>query len=345
MLEIIKPITLLLLPLAISALIIAIFYGKGNWLKERWTSAFILHPEKGLIEQGLLWFSMLVPFLYGTAAGIIIWSDYSLSLTPEGLSTFTKISVIPLALFSLSLPLTVLASRFHATAQTANQIKITKYKNNVDSFYSHRKELFGYFEKISDVDFLGSFTANYDIHPRIHKVLFTGKPADGTPQINEGAFKEIERDLDSARWMIDGIIRDSNPKITYSMYIANACSAIYHLSQKLGLREIYITLADKSTLAPVTLEDGSKDLLTVGTTTTDLIAAYRYAHSFFVNLCDFSGFEPSPIVNDRYKYILTGGSYISITNPPVIERLHREEIAQAIAEQQHKQFQSSIQKT
>jgi hypothetical protein len=321
-------IALLFAPLILAGIVTAATRGKGRWwTKARWISAFTMHPDQGLVRQGLLWLSILVPFFYGLGAGVIIWADYQISLTPEGLETFTKISAIPLALFSLSLPLTILVSRLHATAQTANQITLTRYKNNIDSFYSHRKELFSYFGQIGEVVFLDCITAKFKLHPRIHKRFFTGKLADGTPLANETEFKKVETDIENALWKIHSVLTDSNPEITYSLYVANLCSEIYRLALKLGLTEIYITLAEKSTLVPATIDEELKILRTVGTTTTELIAAFRYIYSFFHNLCDFAGIDPLNYRNNpTYRYIFEGGAFHTVTIPPVIERLHAEDI-------------------
>lgn len=335
----------LVLPLLLVSVILIITMGKGSWKKSRWTSAFTLHPEQGLAQQGLLWLSILAPFSYGAAAGIIVWKGYELSLTAEGLSNFIKISPIPIAFFSIALPLSILVSRLHATAQTANQIRLTRYKNNIDSFYSHRKELFSYFQQIGEVNFLDCITAKYNLHPRMHKIYFIGTPESGTPAINEAAFKEIQRDLDHARWTIDKVVRDSNPEMTFSFYIANACSAIYNLAFKLGLTEIYIELAEKSVLVPITLEDGPKELLTVGTSTAELLAAYRYAHSFFDNLCDFATYEASKTPNKHYTYILEGGGYKIIKTSLVVERLHSEDIPRITRESNNRSFDKQFERS
>lgn len=336
-------VIMLLLPLFLAAVVTTAARGKGSWKKTRWISALTMHPDQGLVTQGLLWFSILVPFFYGVGAGLIVWSEYRLSLTPDGLATFVKISAMPLALFSLSLPLTILVSRLHATAQTANQIKLTRYKNNIDSFYAHRKEFFSYFGQIGEVKFLDCIDAKYKLHPRMHKTFFIGRPADGTPIANDAAFEEIERKLSSAVWMIDAVISDKNPKMTYDFYVCNLCSAIYVLAINLGLTEIYNGMAEKSTLVPVTLREGPKTLMTVGTTTDELIAAFRYIYSFFLNLCDFAGIEPKDIrQDDNYKYIFDGAKYKTIKTPPVVERLHAEDIQRTINEQKTNKFNSEI---
>lgn len=331
MTDIVYLAALLLLPFLIPVLVIAVILGSGSWLFERLQSTLTLHEERGLAEQGLLWVSMLSPFLYFLALGAISWSGHSISLTSEGLKVFFSISALPLGALSLSLPLSVLVSRLHATKQTAKQIKITQQKNNIDLFHSHRKELFSYFSQIDEVEYLGCLTGKFKVHPRVHKVFFSGSPEDGIPLINQEAFEDIERELSSARWQLDSVIRDVNPQFTYSFYIANFCSTIYRLSQKLGLPEIYVELSENSVLVPTKLDGKEKvELLTVGKTTDEAVAAYRYAKGYFHNLCDFAGREPDHEEDEEFKYLEMGGKYRTVKKEKVIERLHDNEIKEAI---------------
>ncbi|MDR5857976.1 hypothetical protein FZZ93_02290 [Halomonas eurihalina] len=320
-----------LLPLLIPVFVVAIVFGTGSWIFERFQSTLTLNEERGLAEQGLLWVSILSPFLYFLALGAISWSGHSISLTSDGLKVFFSISALPLGALSLSLPLSVLVSRLHATKQTAKQIKITQQKNNIDLFHSHRKELFSYFGQIGEVEYLDCLVGKFRVHPRVHKAFFTGNPEDGIPFINQEAFQDIERELSSARWQLDSVIRDVNLELTYSFYIANFCSTIYRLSQKLGLPEIYVELAQKSVLVPTNL-DGEEEveLLTVGKTTDQAVAAYRYANGYFRNLCDFAGREPAQTEDEELKYIEMGGKFRTIKEEKVIERLHENEIKQAV---------------
>lgn len=260
------------------------------------------------------------------------WSDHSISLTSEGLRVFFSVSALPLGALSISLPLSVLVSRLHATKQTAKQIKITQKKNNIDLFHSHRKELFSYFAQIGEVEFLGCLTGKFKVHPRVHKVFFSGKPDDGIPLINQEAFEDIERELSTARYELDSVIRDVNPNLTYSFYIANFCSTIYRLSQKLGLPEIYVELSEKSVLVPTKLDGKEEEveLLTVGKTTDEAVAAYRYAKGYFRNLCDFAGREPDRKEDEEYKYLEMGGKFRTVKEQKVIEKLHDNEIKRAI---------------
>ena len=332
MTEIPSLLALIFLPILIPILAVAGILGSGAWDFQRFKSTLALNEESGLSEQGLLWISILSPFLYFLALGAVSWVGHSVSLTSEGLKTFLSISALPLGALSLALPLSVLVSRLHATKQTAKQIKITQQRNNLDLFHSHRKELFSYFSQIGEVQYLDCLTGKFKVHPRVHKIFFTGKPENGVPLINEGAFKDIESELSSARWQLDSIIRDVNPQLTYSFYIANFCSTIYRLSEKLGLPEIYVELAQNSLLVPTKLNDREQmELLTVGKTTDEAVAAYRYAKGYFHNLCDFAGREQEAVEDDELKYIDAGGKFRTIKAEKIIERLHQNEIPQAIA--------------
>ncbi|WP_024851578.1 hypothetical protein [Hydrogenovibrio kuenenii] len=325
-------LALIFLPIFIAILFVACVLGTGNWVLERLKTTLTLHEEKGLGEQGLLWISILSPLLYFFALGSISWSGHSISLTGEGLKTFVSISALPLGALSLSLPLSVLVSRLHATKQTARQISITQQKNNIDLFHSHRKELFSYFSQIGEVEYLECLNGKFKVHPGVHKGYFIGRPEDGTPLINEDLFKDIEDELRSARWQLDAVIRDVNPKMTYNFYIANFCSTIYRLGSKLGLPEINVELAQKSTLVPVMLDGETEEmeLLTVGKTTDEAVAAYRYAKGFFQNLCDFAGRELQLEESEELKYIDVGGKFRTIRKEKVIERLHQNEIDLAV---------------
>jgi hypothetical protein len=181
---------IILLPILIPVIVVASIPGRGSWGMQRFKSTLALNEESGLSEQGLLWVSILSPFLYFLALGVVSWNGYSVSVTSEGLKTFLSISALPLGALSLALPLSVLVSRLHATKQTAKQIKITQQKNNLDLFHSHRKELFSYFGQIGEVQYLDCLTGKFKVHPRVHKVFFTGRRITrGLPHVPADEFK------------------------------------------------------------------------------------------------------------------------------------------------------------
>jgi hypothetical protein len=296
-------------------------------------NSFKLNSNKGLHKQGLLWLGILLPTSYFFVFGGIAWDGYTIDISSQGLSTFFEISKVPLTFLSLALPLTILVTRFHATEQTAKQIAITSHKNNLDSFYAHRKELFSYFSQLDETDYFGALKVNFSVHPRLHKNFFIGTPDSGVPEINTDMFQHLEQKLSSARFEINNVLTNKSPDLTFSFYMLNACVTIHYLSRCLGLREIYNELALKGvSLELVVQGKGKAEYLTVGTTTDDLVAAYRYAHDYFLNLSDFAGYTSEP-TQEKYKYIETGGKFRTITTPKVIEQLHKNEIAKLLKEQ------------
>lgn len=323
MLNVILLIMIVVLPFVIPMLFISMIFGDGEGLRKKSKNALILHADKGLSEQGLLWLSVTVPLTYSIVFGMISWQGHSILLTAEGLRNFLSISAFPLAMLSLSLPLSVLVSRLHSTKQTAEQIKITKLKNNIDLFNAHRKDLFSYFSQIGEVDYLGCIKAKYKLHPRVHKNFFKGSPASGTPVYCLEAFEDIEIELRTARRYLDAVIKNTNPKLTYSLYIANFCPCIYRLGQKLGVPEIYVDLAMKSKVVQIDLKGrGKEKFMTVGTSTNEAVAAFRYISNFFDNLCDFAGYDETLQLPESLKYLHDGDYHNEIGDFLVIEDIH-----------------------
>ncbi|MBD1576924.1 hypothetical protein HC723_10835 [Vibrio sp. S11_S32] len=324
-------IALILLPLVMAFGLIFVFLSKGSNFVERTRFVLTLHPELGLIKQGLLWLVILAPILYFLGTGFLAWQDYDVLLNAEGFNTFLHISVLPLALLSLAIPLSVLISRLHSTEQSAKQIEIVSHKNNLDTYRSHRQELFSYFEQIGKTEYLSCIEVNFKVHPRLHTNFFLGSPTQGLPSPNVGVFKDIESELSTAQMRIDKTLRDVNKPMTLSSYLY-ACSAIFSLSEKLGIPEIYIELAEKGVLVPAKIEKQPEleSILTVGTTTDELVAAYRIARSFYLNLCDFACITPSINTPEKRKYIDTGGRYAKVIDYLSVERLHETEIKKAL---------------
>lgn len=320
---------IIFIPLFLSIMVIVYFFGDGKGIKKRLRNSIFIHNDKGLSQQGLLWLSIIMPFIYFALFGYIAWNGHHLLLNEDGLKNFVTISGLPLAILSLSLPLSILVSRLHATSQTAEQIKMARLKNNVDLFYSHRKELFSYFAQIGEVTYLHCLNAKYKIHPRVHKKYFTGTPELGAPKYNEAMFKHIDDSLQRARYYLGAVIMNINPELTYSFYVGSISSIIYDISMELGIPEIYIEIAQKSPLVPSpTKENENRTLLTVGTTTDIVVASYRYLENFFYNLCDFAGYTYIKVEEDE-KYISEGDSYKTKKVPLVIEGLHEKEIRAA----------------
>lgn len=287
--------------------------------------AFSLHPEKGLIAQGLLWVSIGAPIFYFLTLGAFVWWPYSVSITEEGFKKFIEISAIPLGVLSLSLPLSVLVSRFHATQQTALQIRVTKHKNNIDIFYAHRKAMFEYFDRIGEVEFDGGIKAKYKAFPRLHIHAFEGSNAEkGIPLIHEQFFKEVEIHLNTARKFISHTIY-SDTLSSQLAYYRIACSSIWMLSTMLNLPELYSEIHKRSfKLYNKPMSDEFDPYLTsVGTTTAELVGAYRYCRGFYRLLCEFSNYQSAYFektdfeTNVKFHIIDAGSQYLKASDLPI----------------------------
>lgn len=324
-------IALILFPMVMAFGLTYVCVSKGSNFVERTRFILTLHPELGLMKQGLLWLVIIAPVLYFLGTGFLAWQDYDVLLNAKGFQTFLQISVLPLALLSLTIPLSVLISRLHSTEQSAKQIEIVSHKNNLDTYRSHRQELFSYFGQIGEIEYLSCIKVNFKVHPRLHRNFFLGSPTEGLPSPNVAAFKNVESELSTAQWSIDATLRDVNEPMTLSFYL-NACSAIFRLSEKLGIPEIYIELAEKGVLVPAKIDKQPdlESILTVGTTTDELVAAYRIAKSFYLNLCDFACITPNIDAPEERKYIDSGSRYSKVNDYLSVERLHETVIKSAL---------------
>lgn len=318
-------ICLLMPPIASTTIILTAFIPSTRLTNEPlFLLAFGLHPEKGLMNHGLLWFSILTPVLYFITVGYVSWEPYTLSMSSEGFAKFISISTLPLAILSLAIPLPVLVSRFHATQQTATQIKVTKLKNNIDMFYAHRKAMFEYFDKIPKVKFEGAPECDFKMHPRLHINAFRGsKPEQGSPTIFEEFFRSIESNLFSARAMAHHTLREEDVHRRLAFY-RNSCIALWEVSRRLLIGEMLSTISDNSIAIKEVQRTNPRDtyVITVGQTTSELIGSYRMCRSFYRILCEFSGYESEFLKtvdneDNGFAAIDSGRRYIELSEIPV----------------------------
>ncbi len=247
-----------------------------------------IHPDKGLWQQGPFWLSITYPLIAFLTFGIPVWGQFEPSITADGYANFLKISTLPLGLLALAIPFTAITSRFHSAQQTVTQITIAQTKNNLDAFYSHRKEFFDYFDRTDEVFVLGIMKANYSVNPRLHYRLFTGAPEHGAPAPNTDLLREIEAKINLARTRLDEVVRDVTPELTFRYYI-EAADAIYWIAKTLGLREIKYELGQRSIwLQPINPED-TNQYMSLGQSTSEAIAAFRYAKSYLLVILHFIG--------------------------------------------------------
>ncbi|WP_339456080.1 hypothetical protein [Pseudomonas sp. EA_65y_Pfl1_P120] len=318
-------ICLLMPPAASAALILAAFIPSTRLTNESlFSQAFGLHPEKGLMNHGLLWFSILTPIFYFITIGYVSWAPYTLNMTSEGFAKFISISTLPIAILSLAIPFPVLVSRFHATQQTATQIKVAKLKNNLDIFYAHRKAMFEYFDRVPKVKFEGAPECDFKMHPRLHINAFRGsKPEQGSPTMFEEFFKSIESNLFSARTMAHHTLSEEDVHRRLAFY-RNSCIALWAVSRRLLIGEMFSISSSSSIAIKEVHRTNPRDtyVITVGQTTSELIGSYRMCRSFYRTLCEFSGYESEffKVVDnedDAFAAIDSGRRYTELSELPV----------------------------
>lgn len=316
----------LFIPVIVTVATVSFFIGEAGG-KGKVRSIFQLDTSKGLVHQGLLWLAIFIPLTVAMSLGWWVWSAYELDLSSDGFKKFIEISILPLAVMSLSLPLAGLVSKFHSTQQTAKQIEVVSFKNNLDAFYTHRKELLAYFSAMPAVDYLGVINVEYKLHPVIHVRFFEGSPTQGWPQANTAVFGEVGHQISAGAKFLKGAIEpsaDSNLK-PLDLYL-NACLNIFLAARALQLSDV----ADELVSRGVSIKAGGAnqvgyDLLTMGTTTVEVLAAFRIVKSYYDNLCDFARVDRLLIPED-HEIVFSGGQRI-LDGDLVIERLHDCEIA------------------
>ncbi|MFY0993251.1 MULTISPECIES: hypothetical protein [Pseudomonas] len=300
------------------------YCGNGHDFRSKALSVFELHTEHGLIEQGLLWLAIGIPLSLGLAFGGWAWSGYEVSLTAAGYKTFFEISLLPLAIMSISLPLAGLVSRIHSTQQAANQIILSRTKNNLDAYYAHRKALFEYFKEFDDLVYFGKFKFPYKVHPVLHKRFFLGSPEGGTPVMNEETFNRVERFITGAsrslRKVLEGTCADP---LTFYL---DAGKEIYFAAETLHISTIHREMRERGVYVRHSRGDGAP---TFGTSTLATLAALRFCKNFYDNLCDFSGRNRMTLgseledVFQKTEFWLNKGKFI--------EALHEGPIAELVA--------------
>lgn len=295
----------LLAPLASCIIILPAIYWIINYLKTKASPNFkrlrfyYLDADRGLAEQGLLWLSICTPIAYFLLFGHFAWKNYSPDLSPEGFTEFLKISGLPLGLLSFSIPLSVLVARIHATHQTSVQIQITRHKNNLDSYYAHRKAMFEYFSALKPITYPGEIKGDFHAHPRLHLRFFLDKGAShGTPEVNRPCFDDSIRKISEIQEHIHQCLLTNAELNDRIIHYAKSCNKIYELAGTLTLPNIYEVLKENSQDERICLNSNDskeQDLIfsTVGRTTRELIGAYRYIRSFLRTLCEFAGQDVS----------------------------------------------------
>ena len=280
---------------------------------KRASELFSLNSRESLIRQRLFWLCLIIPVAMFFSFGIISWDGYQIDLTQSGVSLFWSISSFPLALLSAAIPLGAVVASFHSTQQTAEQIREANIKNKIEAYYLHRTEFFKHFERHETVNYLGVLEGKFVPHPLLYNNCSPGEPGDGIPKRNEGYFKEIDAGFQSAATYLNALFNDEYSEIAFNIYLCNACVSVHKISNLLGLPEIYRGVAANSLLIepPRQADQEIIRYLTVGTTAAEIVAAFRYARDFYVNLGAFYCYEV-PELATHLNYLGSGGKVFAL---------------------------------
>jgi hypothetical protein len=259
-----------------------------------------------------------------------VWAAYTLDLSSDGFKKFIEVSIFPLAVMSLSLPLAGLISKFHSTQQTAKQIEVVSFKNNLDAFYTHRKELLAYFDAMPDINYLGVINIKYELHPVLHLRFFKGTPQQGFPQVHNAYFEQVGRNLSAGAKFLRSVLEPSSKTdISALDCYLNACRDIFLAAESLHVSAVHKTLVSRGVMIKTgAVSQPGYDMLTMGTTTLEALAAIRIVKSYYDSLCDFAGVARWEIPKG-HEIVFKGGQRI-LDGELVIERLHEVEIAELV---------------
>ena len=278
-------------------------------LIHRLKSLITLNSRESLLKQKLFWLSLIIPLCYFFIFGYICWQGYSIDLSQAGVEQFLKISSLPLALLSSAVPLGVVVASFHSTQQTGEQIRVTLHKNNLDSYYAHRTDFYNHFSRHVDIDYLGVISGKFQPHPLLYWNCVSGVPGDGAPTANSDFFEEVGSYFIEAARSLDKIFGSTYTHPLLFDYLINTCANIYRIANTLGLREIYLDLANDSyqiTFPPGNPYKSETQFITLGTTDAHALAAFRYSWDFYTSLCIYIGLTPVTLPDDT-DHIGNGG--------------------------------------
>ncbi|CAI8943912.1 DUF4407 domain-containing protein [Pseudomonas sp. IT-P2] len=309
------PLIISITPLSAIYWVINIYYSRiSKTYKKR--HVFLLDAERGLAEQGYLWLSIIAPTLYFLTFGSLAWNGYSPQLDSDGFSEFIKISTLPIALLSLSISLSVLVARIHATHQTSVQITTARHKNNIDTYYAHRKAMSEYFNSLKEIKSPGEITGDFYAHPRLHLRFFIDMgPSNGTPEINTDRFENSIKNISEIQEHIHRALDPAASPIKSIEEYAHACTKLFTLSETLNLPCIYEDLKSKGRKLIICTDSSAKEdddlnFNVLGTGSThQLIGSYRYTRSFLRVLCEFAGYDVSFFDKKQHPLIDKGANY------------------------------------
>lgn len=245
----------------------------------------MLNPEHGLGSQTLFWLVVLSPLTYFGIFGAFAWQGYDVSMTAEGFKKFIDISTLPIALLSLSIPLTALVTYLHSTAQTAKQIE----KNEHELFYLHRREFVYYFEQIGSTTIYNVFSVSFRISPRIHGQLFKGEVKEGMPLLDCGKADELVGMFKEAEQCLARVLTEPPSMGTQEAYF-RFCEVMEHHINFFSIRDIKVLL-DQVSFPLFFTRDEECEVPSVGCRADQAAAAFECVRVYLNNLLHFSTYS------------------------------------------------------
>ncbi|KPY84583.1 hypothetical protein ALO97_03663 [Pseudomonas syringae pv. tagetis] len=291
---------LALLIMVPAVFVIALFWSQhyeidesGNKRLKPVTTLFELNAMTGASNQKLLWMSIVIPFLYFLEFGFLAWWGSTPDYSAKGFVEFLRISSLPLGLLSLCLPLSLLVLRLHSTKQTAEQINITRVKNNADAFYAHRKAMIEYFALFPEKKYTGELIGRFEAHPSLHMHFFsTSSTQRGVEPINNEKKNSCIQLLNEIKENLMAFMNVNNDIAVRKGALIKACDYVYVLGDMLFLSIISEQIKSGSSSRVVLGLPGNsnnKTITFVGKTRLSLIAAFFYEIDYVEILFNFSG--------------------------------------------------------
>ncbi|MCJ2374544.1 hypothetical protein [Pseudomonas sp. RGM 3321] len=288
---------LLMIP---AVFVVALFWSQhyeidesGNKRLKPFLTLFELDATTGASNQKLLWMSIIIPFFYFLEFGFLAWWGSTPDYSAKGFVEFLRISSLPLGLLSLCLPLSLLVLRLHSTKQTAEQIKITRVKNNADAFYAHRKAMIEYFALFPEKKYTSELVGRFDAHPSLHMHFFgTSNIQKGVESLDNKKKKQCIQLLNEIKENIMAFMSIDNDISARQDALTKACRYVYVLGDMLFLSAVSEQIkGGSSSFLVLGLPDNStnKTITFVGKTRLTLIAAFLYEIDYVEILFNFSG--------------------------------------------------------
>lgn len=243
-----------------------------------------LHSSQGLARQGLFWVVIIAPLIHFIVFGFMSWRDYDVLLNAEGFKNFISISALPLGLLGVALPLSALVAKLHSTAQAAKQIELSEEKNKHDLFYLHRKEFVSYYDLVGETSFPGGLKTLYKMNPRVHARLFIGRPATGTPLLNEGVMDMQVSRMRVARRCLKKVLAAESSDLARKHYIV-FCRNIFKLIHFFNIKDVEVTLLKEGIPLP-----GKYKGRTIGSSSIRAIDGYLCVENYLTSALEFSGY-------------------------------------------------------